>query len=111
MQDEYGPSKMPHLAIAKRLTEISDDSSLARYFHLEQTTICAGCHHFGPVEKNTTLPLCSTCHTVRKEPEKSVPTLLGAYHRQCLGCHKQMGGSEEEMPQSCTGCHEENQQK
>jgi hypothetical protein len=36
-----------------------------------------------------------------------MPTLLGAYHRQCLGCHKAMGGEEKERPQSCTGCHKE----
>ena len=35
------------------------------------------------------------------------PGLVGAYHQQCLGCHKQMGGTEEEMPQDCAGCHEE----
>jgi hypothetical protein len=36
-----------------------------------------------------------------------MPALLGAYHQQCLGCHKEMGGAEEEMPQDCAGCHEE----
>lgn len=107
LENEYGPSKFSHNEIVKKLTAISNDSKLARYFHTEEMTICAGCHHLGPREAKQNVPLCSTCHTVRKEPQKSTPTLLGAYHQQCLGCHKQMGGTEEEMPQSCTGCHEE----
>jgi hypothetical protein len=70
-------------------------------------TLCAGCHHLAPITKNEQVPQCRTCHTVRKEPTGAIPALLGAYHQQCLGCHKEMGGAEEEMPQDCAGCHEE----
>ncbi len=105
--NEYEPSKMPHLAIAKRLTDISNDSTLASRFHREPTTICAGCHHLQPLQAKTKPAQCSTCHTTRNEPRNNTPTLLGAYHQQCLGCHQQMGGTEEEKPQSCTGCHQE----
>jgi hypothetical protein len=107
LENEYKHSKFTHLEIAKALTNISNDSTLARYFHTDVMTICQGCHHLGPLEKKTNVPLCSSCHTVRKEPQKGTPTLLGAYHQQCLGCHKQMGRTEEEMPQDCAGCHEE----
>lgn len=107
LENEYKPSKFTHLAIVKRLTEISNESSLASYFHVDETAMCAGCHHFEPVEKKTSVAQCSACHTARKEPQRSIPALLGAYHQQCLGCHKQMGGTEEEMPQDCAGCHEE----
>jgi len=111
MENEYGPSKLKHLAMVKKLTDISNNSKLASYFHTDKMTICQGCHHFGPMEKKGDVPKCSTCHTVRKEPENKTPTLLGAYHQQCLGCHKQMGGTEEEKPQSCSGCHEEKEKK
>jgi hypothetical protein len=107
IENEYELSKMTHLAIAKKLTDLSNESKLASYFHTDPMTICAGCHHFGPLEKKTVPPQCVTCHTARKEPESAIPALLGAYHQQCLGCHKQMGEPEEKMPQSCTGCHEE----
>jgi hypothetical protein len=107
LENEYQLSKLPHDKIVKKLTHISNSSRLARYFHTDETTICAGCHHISPLEAKTSLPLCSTCHTLRKEPQKSTPTLLGAYHQQCLGCHKQMGGTEEKMPRDCAGCHEE----
>jgi hypothetical protein len=109
LENEYQLSKLPHDKIVKKLTHISNSSRLARYFHTDETTICAGCHHISPLEAKTSLPLCSTCHTLRKEPQKSTPTLLGAYHQQCLGCHKQMGGTEEKMPRDCAGCHEEKQ--
>ena len=35
------------------------------------------------------------------------PTLLGAYHQRCLGCHARMDAKGQAMPQTCTGCHEE----
>lgn len=107
LSDEYEPSTFPHKKIVKNLTDRSDESRLASYFHTEETALCAGCHHLGPVEKKQTIAPCSACHTARREPERATPTLLGAYHQQCLGCHRHMGGTEEEMPQSCTGCHEE----
>ena len=110
LEDEYESSTMPHLAIAERLTDISNNSLLASRFHTKETTICAGCHHLGPLEAKTELAQCSTCHTTRDEPENNTPTLLGAYHQQCLGCHQQMGETEEEMPQSCTGCHQQKAQ-
>jgi hypothetical protein len=107
LEDEYKPSTFPHKQIVKKLTDISNENTLASYFHAGETAVCAGCHHLGPIEKKQTIAQCSTCHTVRKEPERETPTLLGAYHQQCLGCHKHMGGTEEEMPQDCTGCHKE----
>jgi len=107
IKDEYELSKFPHEKIVSKLTEISDNSTLASFFHTDQMTLCAGCHHLTPITKKTTVAQCRTCHTVRKDPISTTPALLGAYHQQCLGCHKKMAGIEEEMPQDCAGCHEE----
>jgi len=107
MAEAYEPSKLPHHAMAAALTDISNKSLLASYFHTDDMTICAGCHHRSPLASKTTVPRCRTCHTVREPSDDRTTTLLGAYHRQCLNCHRAMGGSEEKMPQSCTGCHEE----
>ena len=38
---------------------------------------------------------------------QQTPTLLGAYHQQCLGCHERMDPDGQELPQDCTGCHAE----
>ena len=107
LEKSYDASELPHLKIVKKLTDISNNNRLSRYFHADQMTMCSGCHHLGPLTLKQTPPLCSTCHTSKNSPQKNTPTLLGAYHRQCLGCHKAMGGEEKERPQSCTGCHKE----
>jgi len=108
IKNEYGPSAMPHLAIVKNLTELSNQSTLATHFHTDPMTICVGCHHLGPMEAKTDIPPCVTCHTTRDQSDGGTPTLLGAYHLKCLGCHQQMDPAEQEMPQDCTGCHKEN---
>ncbi len=107
MEKSYDPSKMPHLAIARKLTDLSNQSALATYFHRDQATICSGCHHRAPVQAKTKAPQCLTCHMNRQQSEGATPNLLGAYHQQCLGCHKQMVQTEKKLPQTCTGCHEE----
>jgi hypothetical protein len=105
LKKEYKASEMPHLAIAQKLTDISNQSTLASWFHRDPVTVCAGCHHRAPLEKNAKPPGCVTCHTARPPTDAAVPSLLGAYHQQCLGCHKQMIQTEKKLPQNCTGCH------
>jgi nitrate/TMAO reductase-like tetraheme cytochrome c subunit len=107
IENEYRAASMPHLAMARRLTEISNKSLLASYFHQDPMTVCAGCHHLGPLEAKADVPSCATCHTARPEPGSSTPTLMGAYHQRCLGCHHRMDPTGRAMPQTCTGCHEE----
>ena len=108
IEDAYEPAKLPHLAIVKKLTDISNNSTLASYFHTDPMTVCTGCHHLGPLEAKADIPPCVTCHTARDEPISSTPTLLGSYHQRCLGCHQLMDPTEQELPQTCsTGCHEE----
>jgi hypothetical protein len=107
LEKSYEKSKVQHKKIAVKLTEISNQSKLATAFHNDETTICAGCHHVAPVQQGKPVPACATCHTVRAEPTRHVPALLGAYHQACLGCHKAMKYPENEMPQKCTGCHME----
>lgn len=59
---------------------------------------CAGCHHFntsGPIQN------CQSCHEVnRKREDISKPDLKGAYHRQCMDCHREWSGSTD-----CVYCH------
>jgi hypothetical protein len=106
IEKAYLPSKMPHLEIARKLTDISNKSALASWFHTDTTTVCRGCHHLGPLQARADPPPCVTCHTARDEPDSATPTMLGAYHQQCLGCHQLMDPTGKKMPQTCTGCHE-----
>ena len=58
---------------------------------------CTDCHHYAEAG----ITACNTCHarTVSHE-HLSQPGLKGAYHRQCLGCHKEWSGDT-----NCEICH------
>jgi len=103
LSKDYQAAKMPHRKIVDKLSRYIRDSSLATYFHGSEDVACQGCHHESPVGEKP--PLCESCHqtnTADSTPQK--PGLLGAYHRQCLGCHQAM---ELEKPSDCFGCHAE----
>ena len=59
---------------------------------------CASCHHFnnvGPIQK------CESCHDAsRKREDISKPDLKGAFHRQCMECHKAWSHKTD-----CQSCH------
>lgn len=63
---------------------------------------CYGCHHYNDVALN--ILSCRSCHpSERKRENVNVPDLKGAYHRQCMDCHRQWTGSPE-----CSSCHIKN---
>jgi len=108
LENEYEPSKFPHLKIIQKLVKISNESKLATYFHANMQTICDGCHHQSRAEaeaKKDTPPYCENCHSVTNDFRKTGRTrLLSAYHRQCLGCHEMM---DLEKGRKCSECHKE----
>jgi hypothetical protein len=104
LEEQYKPSKFPHLKIIKKLSDLSHESKLARYFHTQEMTICRGCHHDSPLEAKKPVPPCNTCHSPQKQPRKGVPALFGAYHQQCVGCHEKM--DLKIKPRDCSKCHE-----
>jgi hypothetical protein len=76
---------------------------------------CTTCHHRKPTTRPTTqsmaaehvqassdeIPACKTCHSVAEhEANIQMPSLKGAYHRQCLNCHKQWTHEN-----ACVMCH------
>ena len=101
LSEKYEPVQFPHRQVINRLMEHIGDSRIATYFHGDEDVVCQGCHHHSPI--GVTPPLCESCHGEPfNETELHKPGLLGAYHRQCLGCHQTM---EIEEPQDCEGCH------
>ena len=49
----------------------------------------------GPILK------CSSCHeSSRKREDVSIPDLKGAYHRQCMDCHREWSHET-----GCNSCH------
>lgn len=106
--DRYEPVEFPHRKIYRALVKKINGDKLAAYFHLEEGTICQGCHHNSPAARKP--PRCGICHG-KPFDEKNLfqPGLKGAYHRQCLGCHDRMG-IEKPFSVDCTGCHTERKQ-
>jgi hypothetical protein len=101
LEAKYEPVQLPHRQIIQKLMEHISDSKIATYFHGHEDVVCQGCHHHTPI--GTPPPLCESCHGEPfNEAEPFKPGLLGAYHRQCLGCHQSM---QIEEPAECEGCH------
>lgn len=103
LMDKYEPVELPHRKIVLTLTKNIKENRLAKFFHDKKGTICQGCHHHSPLSK--TPPGCASCHG---EPFDKAdlfkPGLMGAYHRQCMGCHAEMGVQKPDT-RDCTGCH------
>ena len=103
LANQYEPAEFPHRKIVNKLMEGINGSKLATHFHGDKGTLCQGCHHNSPA--STKPPKCGSCHGKPfNEMEPMRPGLLGAYHQQCMTCHKEM---KLEKPAGCTGCHKE----
>jgi len=99
LADRYEPSTLPHAKIVGKLDAAVRESALAGRFHAATDTLCSGCHHESPM--GTRPPPCRACHGDAAEAVLDMPDLKVAYHRQCLGCHLEMGIDK----QGCTDCH------
>ena len=99
--------EIPVKKTSKPVTETYTMSSLEKLYepvifshamHADITDNCATCHHHS--EAGQTLS-CGECHGAPFDPKNlNMPGLKGAYHLQCMGCHKEIGG-----PVGCTECH------
>ena len=105
LSDRFEPASLPHGKIDTALIDKTKSSKLAGYFHSEQATLCQGCHHHSPPAEKP--PACSSCHGETIEGADAFrPGLVGAYHQQCIGCHKNMG-IEKPDSRDCNACHVE----
>ncbi len=106
LEDAYEPVPFDHLSHAKMA---------------EMWNGCVTCHHRTPQvveqsDESTTLtlllaktqedageiPACKSCHAVlADEGDIRMPSLKGAYHRQCLNCHQEWMHEN-----ACVICHE-----
>lgn len=103
LSNRYEAVELPHRKIVSALLDKINKSKLSTYFHSGEGIICKGCHHHAPPSQNPSR--CGNCHT--EKPDLTVPGkpgILGAYHIQCMGCHRRMNI---EKPSSCTDCHRE----
>jgi hypothetical protein len=106
LEKEFKPAEIPHMKIVNKLVTISNESSLARWFHAaKEQALCAGCHHRGELQQAAVrAPKCSTCHNRSFDPVAlGKPGIMGAYHRQCIGCHETM--KQKPGALECVKCH------
>lgn len=83
-------------------TDIYEPVIFSHLAHAEMAEIsggCRTCHHYNPPGN---VIGCSSCHeTQRKRTDVSKPDLKGAFHRQCMNCHRVWSGSID-----CVVCHQ-----
>ncbi len=95
------PSETPELIVIDQLMNRYGPVYFSHRIHAEMAEMsggCGSCHHY-----NTSGPIlnCNSCHeTSRKRQDVSIPDLLGAYHRQCMDCHREWSHST-----ACNSCH------
>lgn len=94
-------TEIPDYVIMGELSEIYVPVVFPHKLHADMERMgqgCAVCHHYnppGPILK------CKECHGLPSQPEHlGQPSLKGAYHRQCLGCHREWSHETD-----CNVCH------
>jgi hypothetical protein len=102
------PAKSPAVIKMDKLKEIQDlyePVIFSHRIHAEMSEMSGGCemcHHYNP--PGNVVP-CDDCHEpARKRTDISKPDLKGAYHRQCIDCHREWTDNV-----ACESCHELNE--
>ncbi len=91
----------PDIIIIDILSDLYVPVVFSHQLHAEMSGFSGGCqicHHHNPSGE---ILLCEECHPVSaKNSELRRPSLKGAYHRQCLGCHREWSHDTK-----CAICH------
>jgi hypothetical protein len=96
---ELNSEEAPQTLTMKSLENIYQPVVFSHGLHAEMGGDCATCHHHSPAGQTHA---CGECHGKPFNPENlNMPGLKGAYHLQCLSCHREMGSG----PVGCTECH------
>ena len=102
IKKELSQKRVPDLVIMDELEELYLPVPFDHRGHAEMAEMiegCAVCHHHTP--EGAALPACKSCHeTSPKREDIRKPSLKAAYHRQCMGCHRDWSGATR-----CAACH------
>lgn len=95
------PEETPELIKINQLSDRYGPVYFSHKVHSQMSVMsggCENCHHHntsGPILK------CNSCHEPsRKREDVSIPDLKGAYHRQCMDCHREWSHDT-----GCNTCH------
>ncbi len=93
-------NKGPEVVLLDQLSSQYVPVVFAHRLHAQMTEIgggCALCHHYNPSQG---ILRCRDCHDAGSSQDLAKPSLKGAYHRQCLNCHREWSHETE-----CVVCH------
>lgn len=98
----HTPAEGPKVAILDQLVDFYQPVRFNHKLHAEMVGMgegCAQCHHYSPAGK---IPPCRECHgqIASETQDLRKPGLKGAFHRQCMGCHREWSHATE-----CVICH------
>lgn len=95
------PEQTPAMIVIDQLSNRYGPVYFSHRIHAQMSTMsggCETCHHH-----NTSGPIlqCNSCHDASRQREDiSIPDLKGAYHRQCMDCHREWSHET-----GCNTCH------
>lgn len=95
------PEQTPELIVIDQLNDRYGPVYFSHKLHAQMSVMsggCENCHHH-----NTSGPIlqCKSCHEAsRKRDDISLSDLKGAYHRQCMDCHREWSHET-----GCNSCH------
>jgi len=94
------PKQGPDVVLLDQLSAQYVPVIFAHRLHAEMTEMrggCSLCHHYNEAHR---IMACHECHSVTNPESLAKPGLKGAYHRQCLNCHREWSHETE-----CAVCH------
>ena len=95
------------IVIIDRLVDKYEPVIFAHNLHATMSEMiggCNNCHHFAQSADDIQSCGTSDCHFETNEVNLKIskPSLKGAYHRQCMGCHREWSHDT-----ACENCHAE----
>lgn len=98
----HPPQAGPEVIVMSKVSREYGPVVFSHRLHADMSAMsggCYGCHHYNST--SMTILACKECHPAnRARSDLSMPDLKGAYHRQCMDCHRQWSKSTQ-----CTSCH------
>jgi predicted CXXCH cytochrome family protein len=94
--DASSSENVPETFALGHIAKIYEPVVFSHDAHTLMAEDCATCHHHSEAGQT---PSCNKCHGASKE--SGIPGLKDAYHRLCMGCHREM----EMGPTGCAECH------
>jgi hypothetical protein len=96
------PARGPHIAVLSQLEDMYKPVQFNHELHAKMEGMGEGCgachHHTAPGE----FAPCRECHPISPAESQKLrqPGLKGAYHRHCMGCHREWSHDTK-----CVVCH------